>query len=378
MGDLVYLNNAATSYPKPPEVVAAVHRALTRPPGDEGRGGCGEDDRRECRQHIATLLGVGNPDQVALLPSATFAINLVVNGLVSQGAHVVTSVLEHNSVLRPLTHKEHHDQVDVAYVEPAPDGRLEPARLRDALAPETALIVITHLSNACGAIQPIEDVADIAANAGVPLLIDASQSVGCVEIHYEDIPGRVFLAFAGHKGLLAPPGIGGLIVADDQLAQTLVGGTGVRSESVLHPEELPLRHEAGTPNFPGIAGLSAGASLVNDRGVENEGYRRHEMTMFLRERLAPMKGLHLLPLANDDGRGGIVALRHEAWEPEMLGYALRESFSIECRSGLHCAPRIHEFFGCGRAGTLRVSFGTGNQMDDAKALLAALGEIVGM
>jgi len=377
MGRLVYLNNAATSYPKPPEVVAAVHRALNLPPGDASRGGGGVDDRSVCRQSLATLLGVQTPEQVALLPSATVAINLVIDGLLAHGGHVVTTVLEHNSVLRPLAHHEHHRDVKVTYLDPKSDGSLEPCCVRDALTPETNLIVVTHMSNVCGAVQPVDDIADVAAAAGIPLLIDASQSAGCITFSHESLPGRVFVAFAGHKGLLGPTGVGGLVVADDALPQTLVGGTGVRSESVLHPEDLPLRHEAGTPNFPGIAGLSAGVRIMRDRGVENEGQHRDQLVRCVRERLEMIDNVHLLPLAGEDGRGGIVALTVAGWSPEALGYTLRESFSIECRSGLHCAPRAHEFFGCGRSGTLRLSFGTGNTTDDAEDFMAALTEIVG-
>lgn len=377
MDDLIYLNNAATSYPKPPEVVAAVQRALTRPPGDESRGGGGEDLRSVCRQRLAELFGVRASDQVVLLPSATAAINLVVDGALVAGGHVVTTVLEHNSVLRPLAHHRQGRGVTLTFVEPAPSGVIDPFEIREAITTDTSLIVITHASNVCGAVQPVCEIAEIAAAAEVPLLIDASQSAGLVNIDHESLPGRVFVAFAGHKALLGPTGIGGLLVPDDELPQSLVGGTGVRSESVLHPAALPLRHEAGTPNFPGIAGLAAGVKHVAERGVENEGRHRRRLVRGVRDRLSTVSEVRLLPLADEDGRAGIVTFNVDGWSSEMLSYTLRESFSIETRSGLHCAPRAHEFFGCGRDGAVRVSFGSSNGSDDAEALVTAVTQVVG-
>jgi selenocysteine lyase/cysteine desulfurase len=377
MCSLVYLNHAATSYPKPPEVVAAVRAALDLPPGDESRGGRGTDPRAPCRAAVAELVAAPSSSHVALLPSATHALNLVIAGLTEDGGRVVTTVLEHNSVLRPLAHRHRDRGATLCFVAPEHDGRLEASRMRDALAVPTALIAMTHVSNVSGAVQPVEAVAEIAAAAGVPLLVDASQSIGCVDIRHADLPGRVFLAFAGHKNLLGPPGVGCLVVPDDTLAQSIVGGSGIRSESPLHPEELPLRHEAGTPNSPGIAGLLAGVRAVAGRGVQAEGEHRSQLVAFVRHRLAATPKVRLLPLAGDDRRAGIVSFTLDGWDSESLSYTLRESFAIETRGGLHCAPRAHEFFGCGRAGAVRASFGVSSTTLDAEALVDSISRVAG-
>jgi cysteine desulfurase / selenocysteine lyase len=374
----VYLNQAATSFPKPREVVEAVHAWFDRPPVDAARGGNGANDPvAPCRKGLADLLGVDDDARVVLLPSATYALNLVIGALVEPGSHVVTSTLEHNSVLRPITHRERDLGVAVTMIEPGADGTLQPGSLKEALRPSTSLVALTHASNVTGCIQPVEELAAVAAAAGVPLLLDASQTVGAVPLTYRHFPGRVFLAFSGHKGLLGPPGVGCLVVPDARLPQTIVGGTGVRSEDRFHPPELPLRHEAGTPNLPGIAGLRAGTRSVQRVGVEALGSHRAWLVRRLRDGLRAMGHIRLFPLAREDGRVGIVPFGVARWEPDEVGFVLRESFGIEVRTGLHCAPLALQ----GRAdeprGSVRVSVGLGTAEDDVDLLLAALTSLEG-
>lgn len=204
------------------------------------------------------------------------------------------------------------------------------------------------------------------------MLVDAAQTAGAVGINHKQFPGRFFVAFAGHKGLLGPAGTGGLILPDDELSQLTVGGTGIRSESTLHPSELPLRHEAGTPNHPGIAGLLAGVQTVLSRGVDHEGDHRHNLVQIVREAFAENAGVHLLPLADADARAGIVAFTLRGWTSEMLSFVLRESFHIETRAGLHCAPLAHVFFGTSPDGAVRASFGGDNCVEHAEALVEAI------
>lgn len=369
----IYLNHAATSFPKPREVVEAVMAWFEQPPVDAARGGdAGRDPVEPCRKELALLLGVADPMRIVLLPSSTHALNLVIGGLVGRGSHVVTSVLEHNSVLRPLAHRERDLGVEVTHLEPDPEGLIRPPDLARALRPATALVALTWASNVTGGLQPVEDFARVAAAAGVPLLLDASQAAGAVEIHHRHLPGRVFVAFSGHKGLCGPPGVGGLVLPDADLPQTVVGGTGLRSESLLHPPELPLRHEAGTPNLPGLAGLLAGARLVREVGVEAIGAHRAALTRRLRQGLASVPGVRLVPLAGDDGRIGIVSFTLRGWAPDALGYVLRESFGIEVRSGLHCAPMADEALGGDGRGSVRASVGWSTTEDEVEALIAAV------
>ena len=356
---IIYLNNAATTYPKPMAVVDAVRAALMAPPAEPGRSGSGVDPTRACREALAELFGVVESRRVILTPSATYALNLVIYGqlLSRPGSHVVTTVLEHNSVLRPLAHLRRSHGIATTYLEPLTDGRVDPASLLEAVRPETQLIAVTQASNVTGCIQPVEEIARLAADLHIPFLIDASQSAGAVPLEHGGLPGRIFIAAAGHKGLFGPMGTGALIVPDDELAQVMVGGTGVQSDNPLHPNELPIRYEAGTMNLPGIAGLTAGVRFVLARGVESLGQHRHELIRLLRGQLRTIDGCRLSPLAEDDGRAGIVSFTLNGWKPDDLGFALRDSFDIETRTGLHCAPLIHRSLGALPDGSVRASAG---------------------
>lgn len=374
----IYLNNAATSHPKPTQVVESVSRWLTDLPTDSGRdSGAGEDPRSQCRREIAALLNVSEPARVVILPSATYALNLVVDASVEPGDHVVTTQLEHNSLLRPLAHLAQSRRIRVTHVPPNTDGKVPIQWLEDSLSPSTKLLAVSHACNVTGGIQDVEEIAGLAAEAGVPFLIDASQSVGAVDLDYDNLPGRVHVAFAGHKGLLGPPGVGCLIVPDGNTAQTVVGGTGIRSEGRLHPPELPLRHEAGTPNYPGVAGLSHGVRFVRERGVDTEGRHRDTLVHLTRERLAQVKGAIFLPLPDDDGRAGIVSFNLEGHAPDALAHAMQQIFGIHTRAGLHCAPLIHQTMGTAPLGTIRASFGWANTESDVDALVDAVDQLKG-
>lgn len=368
-----YLNNAATSYPKPAAVLEAVSRNLESPPSEPGRvGGNGDDVLRTCRAELAQLFGVMQPERIVLLPSATYAINQVLWGLLGAGDHVVTTTFEHNSVLRPLAHLARERGVETTHVEPLADTTVDAGSITAAIRPQTRLVAVSHAGNVTGAVQPVAEIAAAVAQRGVALLIDAAQSAGALNIDHGRLPGRVFIVFAGHKGLLGPTGVGGLVLPDEDLPQTIAGGTGIRSESLTHPEELPLRHEAGTPNLPGIAGLAAGAAWVRLRGVTTEGEHRNSLVQQCRERLRRVPGLTLLPLPGDDGRAGIVSFTAEGRSPDELAFALRQGFQIETRAGLHCAPLSHRGLGTWPQGTVRVSFGAFNRAEQVAALADAL------
>ena len=285
----IYFNNAATTFPKPPSVLVEMDRAMREPPAEPGRGPGGQDPTTSCRERLALLFDVPDPRHVILTPSATYASNLVLHGLlrgrprsVSATPHVVTTDLEHNSILLPLEHLCDEGCITVSHVCPGADGRVYPQDVQEQVNSHTALIAVTHMSNVTGAIQPLEELAELAAARGVPLLIDAAQSAGAVPLSWKGLPGRAFVVFAGHKGLFGPSGTGGLIVPDAHLPPSFVGGTGVLSESRLQPERLPLRYEAGTPNLPGIAGLTEGVRFVLDRGVLQLGQARSELVRALR------------------------------------------------------------------------------------------------
>ena len=374
---MIYLNNAATTFPRPPAVVEAVGAALSNAPAHPGRGG-GEDGLLACRRLVAELLDVEGPERIALLPSATYALNLAIAGLTRAGDHVVTTRLEHNSVLRPLAHGSVEGRLEVTHVAPGADGSVSPRELDRAICPRTRLVVVTHACNATGTVQDVEEIAGVAARRGAALLVDASQSAGVVPLSHHSLPGRVFVACAGHKALLGPPGVGVLVLADDGLPQTIVGGTGVRSEEVLHPADLPLRHEAGTPDTPAIAGLAAGVRLVLEQGVEAGGVRRSRLVRRLTERLAPVPAVSLSSAVGEDGRVGIVAFTLAGWTPGDVGDALLRCFDIEVRTGLHCAPMVHEELGTAPLGTVRASVGWASTESDVDALAQAVEAISGL
>jgi cysteine desulfurase / selenocysteine lyase len=371
----VYLNNAATSFPKPTSVIDAVFGALSNEVSEPGRGTGGNDPISLCRGTLATFFDVADPDRICLLPSATYALNTVICGLLWDGGHAVSSVLEHNSMLRPLNHMAEDRGASVTLVRVGREGQIDPDEVRGAVRKDTRLIAVTHASNVTGAIQPIDELAVVAAEADIPLLVDAAQSAGAVPLSHASLPGRIFVAFAGHKGLLGPTGTGGLILPDNTLRQTVYGGTGIRSETPLHPGSLPLRHEAGTPNISGIAGLRAGVSYILGNGVDAIGKARDKLVCAMRDALEPLPGLSLLPLPNRDGRAGVVSFITRNHPPEEVGFLLHEVFGISVRTGLHCAPLIHEQMGTAPLGTIRASVGPFNTMADVERLTTALEEV---
>lgn len=376
---LVYLNNAATSYPKPAAVIEAVHSSLLAPPVEPGRTSGSGDPLIRCRASLARLLGVERAEQIVLTQSATWALNVAILGLARAvgSGRLLTSALEHNSVLRPLEHLRRTGDFEVHHVEADGEGRITPEALEEALEGGAAFIVLTCASNVSGAIQPVEALAEVAARASVPIIFDAAQSAGCIPIEHRALAGRVILVFAGHKGLCGPAGTGGMIVPDDELPQIIVGGTGIRSERLLHPEELPLRHEAGTANLPGVAGLDAGVREVLARGVEELGAHRAHLVARAREGLAAIESVGLLPLPDDDGRAGIVAFTCGGQKSGEVGFTLREAFGIEVRTGLHCAPLAQQSLSASSTsdGCVRASVGPSNTEAEVEQFLTAIGAI---
>jgi selenocysteine lyase/cysteine desulfurase len=379
--EFTYLNNAATSFPKPEIVLKTISSALVNPPQEPGRTGSSSDPLTLCRQALSNLLDVGDTNRVALLPSATYALNQVLQGLLSKGGHAISTSIEHNSMLRPLAYANRRWSVNVTYIEPGNDGHICSADIAGALTNNTCVIAITHASNVTGVVTPIAEVADIAARHEVPLLIDCAQSAGALDISHADFPGRVFIVVAGHKGLYGPAGTGALILPDDRLDQTIHGGTGIHSEMQEHPRDLPLRHEAGTPNLSGFAGLAAGVQWVAKQSVKQLGSHRARLVIALREGLASLdRRIVIFPqganIQEEDTRCGVVSFSMPGIEPREVGFILQEAFDIEVRTGLHCAPRIHELLGSGRSGTVRVSFGAFNTFEHVDRILRALAEIL--
>jgi cysteine desulfurase/selenocysteine lyase len=374
----IYLDNAATSYPKPPEVAEAVARALCDEGAAEGRSATRAALRvhevvSRCRERAARLLGAERPERIIFTFNGTDSLNLALHGLLRSSDHVVTSSVEHNSVLRPLRSLRNQG-VEVSYVTADREGRVNPDDIRRSLRANTRLVALVHASNVTGTIQPIEAVGEIARAAGAVFLVDAAQSAGHVPIDVSRLPFDL-LAAPGHKGLLGPLGTGILYVApgvEEHLASVRQGGTGSNSEDDLQPARLPDKYECGNHNVPGLFGLEAALAWIEERSIAEIGRHEQRLTQQLMTALAPIKGLRIYGPESPMDRVGVVSVTLEGFDPQELSTILDADFGIETRAGLHCAPGMHRCLGTFAAGgTLRMSVGPFTTEADVDAAPAA-------
>lgn len=371
----VYLDNAATSHPKPPAVLQAVHEAMTTLNGNPGRSGhnralAGARLILTAREQLASLINAGPPECIAFCFNCTDALNTAIKGTLCVGDHVITSLLEHNSVLRVLSTLQKRGLIDLTLVEPEPDGAVSPARFRKALRSNTRLCILTHASNVTGAIQPVAEVGRLMSAAGVRYLIDGAQAIGHLPVDVQALRCDLY-AFPGHKGLLGPQGSGGLYIAPElPLRAFREGGTGSSSDSMLQPTERPECFESGTLNLPGIAGMAAGAGLILSSQSEHMA-RERELTHQLWEGLYSLKDVSLYTPREASSRVGVVSFNvGDRSSSEVSDYL--SSMNIAVRSGLHCAPGAHQFLGTLKRGAVRASLSWQNTPDDVEALLSAV------
>ena len=379
---MIYLDNGATSWPKPEIVYETLANFLRTAGANPSRGSHVMANRaaaaiNETRVKIARLLGAPDPKRVIFASNATDALNLAIKGVLKPGDHVVTTVMEHNSVRRPL-HALQSIGVRVTKVEADREGFVSLDDVERAIQPNTRMIAMTHASNVNGAIQPVRDVARIARERGLLLLVDAAQTVGSVPFTMEEL-GADLLAFPGHKGLMGPPGTGGLIlgprVSADDLSTVREGGTGGNSEEEVQPMELPTRYEAGTLNTVGIAALGAALDVVTAEGVDAIYQREKDITTRLIDGLAEIPGVRVLSPEDEKRRAAVVSFTVEGWEPADIGAALDSSFEIACRTGLHCAPEACAALGSFPYGTIRFSPGFYTTMDEIDQSVKAVAEL---
>ena len=372
---MIYLDYAATSWPKPPEVLRAMAEFMEQAGGNPGRSGhrlsiAAGRMVYEAREAVADLFHVADPQRVILTANATHALNLALRGYLRSGDRVVTTGVEHNAVMRPL-HALEREGVLLTVVPGATDGSLDLEAMRRALVAGARLVVATHANNVTGTILPIPEVAALAHAAGALLLVDAAQTAGAVPI---DLPagGIDLLAFTGHKALCGPPGTGGLVLGGQvdaaALAPLVRGGTGSRSESEEQPEDLPDKFEGGTPNGVGIAGLGAGVRFVLDRGVETIRDHEIELTTGLLDGLQAIPGVRAYGPTDPQHRTAVVSFTVSGRHVSELGLRLDEEHGVLCRVGLHCAPATHRTIGTFPSGTVRMapgSFTTRRQVETA-------------
>lgn len=378
--DPVYLDHAATSFPKAPGVAEAVARFLECNAGNPGRGGhrltvAASRAVEACREEVSALFGA-DPSRTLLGSSATFWLNTLLHGLLQSGDRVVVSSLEHNAVMRPLRHLARDRGITIRVVRaqhaagvPSPDEIA--AACSEA---PTKLVVLTHASNVSGAVLPVEDVAR--AVVPVPVVVDGAQSAGSLPLDFGR-SGLAAYACSGHKGLLGPPGTGVLLLAPEpalSLPPLVRGGTGSRSESEIMPDMLPDRLEAGTPNSPGLAGLAAAAAWLRTQGIEAIHARETRLVHLLAERLANIPGVRLHGWFPDEARVATVSFTLDGADNGELATWLDRERGMMLRVGLHCAPATHRRLGTFPDGTLRVGVGPFTTRDQIDRLVCAIAD----
>ncbi len=377
---MIYLDNAATTMHKPQTVIDAVTQAMCSL-GNAGRGATSGalDAARTihaCRAKLARLLGCPRADHVCFTPNSTAALNTVINGVVRPGDRVVTTVLEHNSVLRPLNRLAVERGVTVEHAGCDVNGVLDYDELERLVTPGTRAVVVTHASNVTGNAVDIARVAAMAHAAGALVIVDASQSAGAMHIDMQAM-GLDIVCFTGHKGLMGPQGTGGLAVAEGiDVAPWAMGGTGVHSFDALQPLEWPTRLEAGTLNGHGIAGLSAGLDFIEAQGGV-EAIAAHERSLAERflAGVREIPGIALYGAFDQPVRSAIVSLNVGDIDSAEISDALMQGWGIATRPGAHCAPLMHRALGTERQGVVRFSFGYFNTDEEADTAIDALRDL---
>jgi len=379
---MIYFDNAATSWPKPPGVAESmVHfmEAVGANPGRAAHRQAVESGRivYAAREAVCELFHAPDPLRVAFGKNVTEALNLALGGLLRPGDHVVTSSMEHNSMMRPLRALE-RGGVQVTVVGCSRQGVLDPAKMEAALRPNTRLVALNHASNVVGTLLPVAEVGDICRERDLLLLVDAAQTGGAypVDVQADQID---LLGFTGHKSLGGPMGTGGLIVGarvdEAQFEPLMRGGTGSRSEHELQPDFLPDMCESGTPNVVGLAGLEAGVRWVLERGVE--AIRAHEvaLTQQLIQGLRAIPGMTAYGTLDAELQTATVSFNIAGMAPSEVGLRLDDEYGIMCRVGLHCAPTAHKTIGAFPDGTVRFGMSAFNTMDEVEAALVAVGRL---
>ncbi len=375
---MIYLDNAATSFPKPPMVVRAMAGTLQKLGGNPGRSGhslslCGGRIIQNCRELLAEAFDAPAPENVIFFPSCTEALNTAIRGMLYEGDEVICSHAEHNAVMRVLKGLEEQGAIRVRPLMPNSMGLITTETVRSAITPKTALCVICHASNVTGIIQPVKAISEALKPYGVPLLVDAAQTVGILDVSLKSL-GADMIAMPGHKGLLGPHGTGVLVLGRGMLPRPLiVGGTGSQSESMTQPSQLPDRYESGTANLPGIAGLMVGARFALAHRKEIEDYEG-ELARHMRTQLSAIRGLRVLGYSGAP-HVGVVSFVPSAMDAgDLCDRLSHQGFAL--RAGLHCAPSIHQWLGTLHTGACRASVGIYNTRQEVDSLAQTVEQLL--
>ena len=375
---MIYLDNAATTLHKPQQVIDAVVHAM------QSMGNCARGTHEEAldaartvydaRVRLASLFGCPRVDHVAFTANSTEALNIAINGLIDPGDHVISTDLEHNSVLRPLYRLEAERGAELSFVPADKLGNVDYADFERLMKPNTRAVVCTNASNLTGTVLDIERIAKTAHSHGALVIVDASQTAGCWPIDMKKM-GIDVLCFTGHKGLMGPQGTGGICVKEGiEIRPFKVGGSGVQSYSRTHPAEYPTRLEAGTLNGHGIAGLGAAAKFISETGVENIHAKERSLMLRFYEGVKNIEGVTVYGDFTKDNTA-IVALNIRDYESGEVSYELSQGYGIATRPGAHCAPRMHKALGTAEVGAVRFSFSFYNTEEEIDEAIRAVAEL---
>lgn len=378
---MIYLDNAATSFPKPEDTYVFMdqfYRTHGVNPGRSGYDLCMETGQLvdDTRKQLTRFFNGTNPDRLVFAYNSTDALNLALFGMLSAGDHAITTTIEHNSVLRPLYHLAQHHGIDVDHVAFDAKGFVDPDDVAACFKPATRLVAINHASNVIGTVQPIAEIGRRCRERGIRLVVDASQTAGKIPIDVQAMHVDV-LAFTGHKSLMGPTGIGGLYVQEGvEIRHTRAGGTGVRSLQRPHLDEYPWRLEYGTPNVMGIAGIHAGLQWIEKTGLERIEAHEMRLTRRLVEGLREIPGVTLYCQDDLANHIGVMIFNVDGFEAGNTGTILDVDHNIACRTGLHCAPRVHEQLGLDKVhGAVRFGVGPFNTDEHITTAIGAVREI---
>ncbi|MCX6543364.1 MAG: aminotransferase class V-fold PLP-dependent enzyme [Acidobacteria bacterium] len=378
---MIYLDNAATSFPKPEETYVFMdefYRTHGVNPGRSGYDLCMETGQLvdDTRKLLTQFFNGSDPDRLIFAYNSTDALNLALFGMLSAGDHAVTTTIEHNAVLRPLYHLATHHGVEVDHVPFDERGFIDPDAVAARFRPTTRVVAINHASNVIGTVQPIQEIGRRCRDRGIHLVVDASQTAGKIPIDVQAMNVDV-LAFTGHKSLMGPTGIGGMYVREGvEIRHTRAGGTGVRSAQRSHLDEYPWRLEYGTPNIMGIAGVNAGLRWIHKTGLA--AIEAHEMGLMrsLVEGLRDIPGVSLYCQDDLTNHIAVMSFNVDGFEPGNTGTMLDVDYNIACRTGLHCAPRVHEQLGLDKLyGAVRFGLGPFNTEEQITTAIGAVREI---
>ena len=378
---LIYLDNSATSYPKPEPVYQTVEDAMRNVGGNPGRSGhrmsiAANKVIFNTREALARLFGISDSSRIIFTSNATESLNLAIKGYVKAGDHIITSSMEHNSVTRPLRALEKIG-VEVTKIPCRGSYAIDTEEVRKAIRRNTALIVMTHASNVIGMVENVSEIGNIARKNGLTFLLDASQTAGTVPIDVEKLKVDL-MAAPGHKGLLGPQGTGILYVAPHvDLTPLKEGGTGSGLSTDEQPEALPDKYEAGTMNTPGIAGLGAGIKFILEEGIDKIRDKEEALIKRLMYGLNKIERVTIYGPEDISKRVSLVSFNIRNIEPSVVAFNLDELYEIMSRSGLHCSPDAHRFLGTYPSGSVRFSPGYFNTTEDIDAAIDAVREIAG-